>query len=64
MQGRQLAVALFEHGEVHHPERFPALGHHAEIVADLHAQGPEGLVDYHGPVGAEEDDIAILCLQP
>jgi hypothetical protein len=54
-----------EHREVDHPHRAPAGLEQAVLlaefaVADLEAQGADGVVDDLGLVGAKEDQIAIL----
>ena len=60
-----LALVVLEHREVDHPERLPLALHQAArlaelAVADLDAQGAEGVVDDRSLVGAEEDHVAVL----
>ena len=57
------AFVLFvvvEHGEIHHPDRTPAVLHQTEIFTHFDAQGTQCIVDHFGFVGAEEDQVAGL----
>ncbi len=47
-----------EHREIHHPERRPAFADQAPVLAQLHAQGAQRVVDDPRLVGAEEDHVA------
>ena len=55
---------VFEHREVHHPERRPVAGEHVEVLPDFDAQGADGVVDDAGFVCAEEDEVAVLRVHP
>ena len=59
-------LVVLEHREVHHPQRCPAVFKQAVLlaefaVADLDAQRADGVVDDLFLVGAEEQQVAVLC---
>ena len=60
-----LVLVVFEHREVDHPQRRPAVLEQAVLLAELavahlQAQCADGVVDDLGLVGTEEDQVAVL----
>ena len=51
-------LVLFEHREVDHPKRRPAVGYEAAVFADFAAQRAECVVHDAGLVGTKEDQVA------
>ena len=60
MQGMELAVFLFKHGEVHHPQRGPLAFHQIQVVTYLDPQGAQRLIHDLRLVCPEEDQVARL----
>ena len=49
---------FIEHREVDHPQRRPAVCHHAAVMAKLHSQCTQCVIDDTGFVGTKENQIA------
>ena len=65
VQWRYPALAIqLEHREINNPQRCPAGPHAPEIMSQLDAQCPHGLVDHLGLVGTEEQDVAVTGINP
>ena len=66
VHGRPAVVffVVFEHGEIHHPQRFPFVHEIAVfrtvLFADFNPQCADGFVHHFGFVRAEENDVAVL----
>ena len=54
-----LARVPLEHREAAHPEDAPAVLDEAEILAELHPERPERIIDDLRRIRAEEDEVAI-----